>query len=419
MIKVLDQLPSVGTPTAIARADGNTVYARLRQESMTRADWTTHDYNVHFLISLKNEGPTEEAVEILVNCEDYDTLPDTIPMIYHAEALAGPWKRAELDSRTDGKKQYAIKVSMNGGEECHLANTLPRPLYEIVASIQKLGKRENIRLFEYGKSQQGRPLLATEIGANNATPILITSGFHPPEPDTLATLSIIDWASSPAGRDQLKGYRLVVIPLANPDGYALGSQGSNAAGINMYWQFAHELPDECPEATALWELAKTLRPRGYIDFHCYTFQLKKNPGPYTRPLQFYADPSARIAASSLYESLGNLPGVTSVTGFSTYAPRTLGSMLTKLYQTVTLAKYHLHLKQGPDDLRAHGIEVLRLLLTSLSTANIYGPATETHKSSSVLCLREIWGGFLRPQLGLLRRGRFKEMRLRRTGLIEP
>jgi hypothetical protein len=108
-----------------------------------------------------------------------------------------------------------------------------------------------------------------------------------------------------------------------------------------------------------------------------------------------------------------------VTTFPAFAPHTLGTMLARKYQTLTLAKYHLHLKEGVDASRAHGVGVLAKLVSALRDNGVRGPAKTRGERHASLTMGEIWSGLLRPQLGLLRRGRLGEIALRRTGLVEP
>ena len=273
MIKACINPISVGVPPAVVTIVNNRVSAKIAREVMTRADWTTHDYNVHFLLSLENDREVTEEVEILVECENYLALPKRQPLLYTASKITGPWQLSNLEARTDGKKSYALRVHIPANSEFHIANTLPRPLASIQEETNTLAKHCAARIHQYGTSLEGRPLVAIQFGNPSGIPILITSGFHPPEPDTIATLAILQWLSTEEGESMGENLHFTIVPVVNPDGYARATQGSNAAGINLYWHFAKELPEQCPEAVALWNLASELEPKGYIDFHCYTFQL--------------------------------------------------------------------------------------------------------------------------------------------------
>lgn len=419
MIRVISGLKSVGVPVARAVATGDAVTAHLARERITHSDWTTHDYNVHFLLSLANDGTAERAVEISVEGGVFDDLPKIAPLLYTAASIDGPWDRADLSARTDGKTRYAIRASISPGTELHVANTLPRSLEDINRETERAGSAAAGRTIRYGTSLDGHPLVAIDVGDPDATPVLVTSGFHPPEPDTLATVAILDWLATPEGRQATAGFRIIVVPVANPDGYARATQGSNSSGINIYWHFDRNDPEKSPEAAALWKLANDVRPRGYIDFHAYTLQTRKKPGPYVRPLRYYQAPSIREAAATLYRSFSGRPEIHPVTGFPTFAPTTLGTLLSRTFQTLTLAKYHVHLKNGPEEIRRHGVEVLAGMLSALTAAGVSGPALDRGYRSRRLDFAEFWYGFFRPRFGLLIRGRLREIRLTRFELIDP
>jgi hypothetical protein len=421
MIRALTNNPCIGVTPATISIDNNRVLARITREPMTRADWTTHDYNVHFLIGITNEGDAAQKVEICVEGGEFNELPDAVPLLYSATSFDGPWEIGDLESRTDGKLRYAIKVTLPANSKFLVANTLPRTLLSIDTEIDTLCAEADTRPEIYGTSLEGRPLRAISFGDEDGTPVVITSGFHPPEPDTLATLAIIKWLGSDEGQAALKGFRLTIVPVANPDGYANSTQGCNAAGINMYWHFAREHPDICPEASALWQLANKAQPRGYIDFHCYTLQAHKSPGPYIRPIRYYSEQLVRTASNQLRQDLTKNKKLAVVDTFPAFAPHTLGSMLATKFQTITLAKYHLHLKEGVEETRQHGIYVLQQMLRTLKNNEIAGPATTypRHAKRLLSSSLEFWFGFLRPQFGLMRRGKFRAMKFSRTDLISP
>ena len=248
---------------------------------------------------------------------------------------------------------------------------------------------------------------------------MVTSGFHPPEPDTLATEAILESLAESGGPGD--EYAITMVPIVNPDGFANGTFAANAAGINFYWHFARELPDRCPEAAALWRLAEAVRPRGYIDFHCYTFQTGKSAGPYERPLRYYGAPDVRRAAAHFYQALLREPRTRPIRGFPSFAPHTLGSMLTKQFDTITAAKFHLHLIEGEAACRARGLATLDALCAALAETDIAGPAPRRHLGwrGRYFALEETWHGLARPLLGRLRRGGFSDAAFTRTALVDP
>ena len=420
MIRVIDDHP--GTRLESARIEGNRICIEMLREPMTRADWTTHDYNVHFCVGVENSGGGETTAELSVNGGHWDALPEACPLLYTAKDADGPFHPANLAARTDLDKRYAVRFRLKAGERLYIANTLVRDYTKLAAEFDALGARGNAERRVIGTTLDGRDMVAFLYGDTAARgTVLVTSGFHPPEPDTLASAAIMDWLGGGDGQRLLEELAVVVMPIANPDGYTRGTQGANAAGINFYWHFAREHPDKCPEAAALWRLAVELAPRGYIDFHCYTFQLAKEAGPYLRPLLFYQAPTVRRAGAALYRRLAREAPSRPVTGFGTFAPHTLGSMLVERFDTIALAKYHLHLAEGETGCRERGLAVFRALADTLVTHGLVQPGVPRTPGwrTAVCAARTLWAGLLRPVLGHLRRGQFGQSRLDRTGLVAP
>ncbi|NKB20037.1 MAG: hypothetical protein GKS01_05765 [Alphaproteobacteria bacterium] len=418
MIEVISKTPGVDPERF--EVNGSQVHAEMQLEPMTRADWTTHEYNVHFCIGLRNVGKSSTDITLSINGGQWDQLPDQSPLLYASADATGTFTRTEIPARTDLKKQYCIKLSLESGQEIYLANTLVRQLPALSTDFDAIAALGQANRESIGRSLDGRDIIAYTYGDPAGQPtLLITSGFHPPEPDTLASTAIMETLVE--DKSFLSDFAVAVVPIANPDGYAIGTQGSNAADINFYWHFARELPDQCPEAAALWRFAQRLMPRGYIDFHSYTFQLGKKPGPYQRPLFFYDSSAIKEAGADLYKKLNNYANSKSVVGFGTYAPHTLGSMLVDQYDTLTVAKYHLHLAEGEDACKKRGVHVFQELRDSLVKHGIDSPAQSRIPNwrQAIRRSRAAWAGHLRPFIGNLRRGRLDQLFLPRTDQVDP
>lgn len=420
MIRVLEDHP--GTRIGRASVDDTRVVVVMQREPMTRSDWVTHDYNVHFCVGLENGGNAATIVDLSVDGGNWDDLPAQTLALYAAAAAEGPYDLATFPARTDLGKKYCARIPLAPGERVYVANTLVRSLDALTAEFDSLGRDGNAERRIIGRSLQGRDLVAYIYGDSETRgTLLVSSGFHPPEPDTLATAAIMRHLAGREGRDLVEKFAVAIVPLANPDGYAMGTQGANASGINMYWHFAKELPDRCPEAAALWQFAVGLAPRGYIDFHCYTFQQRKAAGPYQRPPLFHTAPAVRAACRALYAALDRrIPGKP-VTGFGTYAPHTLGAMLTETFDTIALAKYHLHLAEGVAGCRKRGFDVFMTLTDTLIEHGLTGPGARRPWSWRTPLRNTLiyWSGLLRPTLGWVRRGRLDRVRLDRTALVPP
>lgn len=413
-----------GTPVEECCIDENRVEATILREPITRADWTSHDYNVHFCIGLENTGDSTQEVTISINGGRLESLPEIFPNLYWSTKPAGPFEPIPkaVSARTNLRKSYVITLPIEAKEQIFVANTIVRSPTALVEEFDRIANEAGASRRVLGKSCEGREIVGYIYGdPNNTGTLLVSSGFHPPEPDTFATDEIMKFLATPEAKSVLDKLAVAIVPIANPDGYANCTQGSNASGINFYWHFAKELPDQCPEAAALWDFAIELAPSGYIDYHCYSFQNKKGAGPYQRPAIFHSSTATQNACSYLYSALEtNVPGKP-VTGFSTYAPHTLGSMLVGYFNTLSLAKYHLHLAEGEEGCRNRGLKVFQAMAETLFKFNLTArrPKRKSELRSLFLSFYIVWAGFLRPLIGKLRRGRFKSLRLDRTAQINP
>lgn len=413
-------VPPAGIVVSSSKEGYVIVRATLLAEPMTRAGWTTHDYNVHFCIGLENRGDRPIEVNLCIGA-GWGDLPDTRPLLYQAATGDGPYGPSSFPARTDLKTRYAVRLTLGPSERVYLANHCPRPLPALHERFESLAARSGASRREIGRSYDGRAIVAYTYGIASEKPVLLViSGTHPPEPDTYASEAIMDWLAGSEGRAAQQKVAVAVVPVVNPDGFARRTQGANAAGVNFFWDFALDRADLCPEAATLWSLATELRPRAYIDYHGYTFQLGKERGPYVRPPLFYRSRAVRAAATRIYSRMERDYGDVPVHGFSSYAPETLGSLLAKQFDTITVAKFHLHLKHGVRACGIDGLRVFRTVLDELLAGELCSPAVPIEAPFLLRYLRssrELWAGFLRPALGLVRRGRMTAVDFRRRATI--
>jgi hypothetical protein len=413
-----------GTPVEDFFIEGTSVEATIMREPITRADWTSHDYNVHFCIGLENASALTQEVTISINGGRLESLPEIFPNLYWSTKSEGPFEPIPktVIARTDLGKSYAVRLPIGAGDQVFLANTIVRSPATLAEEYDRLANDAGATRRVIGKSCEGRDIVGYIYGEpDKSGTLLVSSGFHPPEPDTFATDEIMKFLATPEANSVLDKLAIAIVPIANPDGYANCTQGSNASGINFYWHFAKEVPDQCPEAAALWNFALELAPSGYIDYHCYSFQNKKSAGPYQRPAIFHSSTATQNACAYLYDALKkSIPGKP-VTGFGTFAPHTLGSMLVGHFDTLSLAKYHLHLAEGEEGCRTRGLKVFQAMAETLLKFDLTTRRTRLKPGLRlpILSFYILWAGFLRPLIGNLRRGRFKSIRLDRTAQLNP
>jgi len=144
------------------------------------------------------------------------------------------------------------------------------PVYDLkmLDAERKVAKKSGFSEKIFGKTFEGRDMVALSIGKIGAPAIFIVSRFHPYETAGTHCVSAIlkelasDYA---AGGPLTSSFRFVIVPIANPDGVAAGCcKRSRKGGPDL----CHEGADSSdPAGKALIELLDETRPRGYLDLH--------------------------------------------------------------------------------------------------------------------------------------------------------
>ncbi|MCX7803713.1 MAG: M14 family zinc carboxypeptidase [Planctomycetota bacterium] len=140
--------------------------------------------------------------------------------------------------------------------------------FESLAADRRRAREAGFSEEVFGKSFEGRDMVALSAGRTGAPVIFVVSRFHPYE--TAGTHAISGMIEALAA-DLAKGgpltsaFRFVIVPIANPDGVAGGCcKRSRAGGPDLCHEGA-DSPD--PAGRALVGLLARLRPRGYLDLH--------------------------------------------------------------------------------------------------------------------------------------------------------
>ncbi|MBC6934422.1 MAG: hypothetical protein DWB42_01120 [Chloroflexi bacterium] len=142
------------------------------------------------------------------------------------------------------------------------------------------------RVFTVGQSAGGRDILAWRFGSGRQT-LLLVGGIHAGyEANTITLLNELAAHFERSPGDVLPDITLVLVPAANPDGFALGQVADgrfNANGVDLnrnwscewsaqaYWRTRQVNPGAGPfsepETRALAALANELRPAAAIFYH--------------------------------------------------------------------------------------------------------------------------------------------------------
>ena len=330
-------------------------------------------YDYRFCVRIENIGAARTVkleARMPGDTADVAWCPSRVPLFAGSDGRT--WFVLDDVEAAPTHREFRITLPMESGETLYCTNSLPCPSADMLAWIERLaeGRGQRLSVESVGITTLGRPIpvgIVTDRDVPEADKdrVLITSGFHPAEPDWLASMELIDvlsgdsaWAAA-----MRRAYVFDIVPQVNPDGFDLGSNASNAHGVNMYWDFRRDDEATSPEAVALWRWVSARPPDLFIDYHAYVYQLEKDYRPYIRPASEYPA-AARGAVRAMDRAIVDLCGGRGVRGAATSDPRSLAPQLTSHFGTLTYPKFHLHLYHGIDGCRRLGVEVTRALLTA-------------------------------------------------------
>jgi hypothetical protein len=404
---------------------GQRIVAKLREEQITCMNGLYYDYNWHFAFGIENTENKTLPVEIFINCEEKESLPFQKALLFHATSPKDEFKRFECESRTNLEKSYYVKFELGANQTIYLANYYFRQYERLIGLFDQMGELGQAIREVIGHSIEGRELVCyrysesnLDVQKGNSRPvILITSGFHPPEGDTLATEAIMEYLASGEGGRVKETFDFYVVPILNPDGFVHGYNGCNASQINFYWKFDEQDQIRCPEAYYLWKLVERIHPIVYFDFHGYTFQLfGKYASPYIKPVVFYEGKEVRDLVRTLNKDMISLTDGKAEKGILTFVPSTLSSKLTKKYNTITYAKYHLCLKDGIQRSKQLAVDSLKMVVNRLSSDGFvdssrilkspYGLIRRNYLMEILRALIILWGRQIQPALSRVKKWTF-------------
>jgi len=192
-----------------------------------------------------------------------------------------------MDAPTKGTRQCA-RVAVPPGSHCLCINQryeLGR-LNRLLDSLDK--SRFAVKVI--GQSRMGRDMYGIEAGNPSVRPITIVTRIHPYEtPGSFFVEGMLNYLNSDAGAELLREHRFGFMPMANPDGVAMGHSYLTCGGLNLSADV--RMTNE-PEAVALREFFLSLNPYLTVDFHGWMHRYDDN-----------MTTNSRVRGKALYEAM--------------------------------------------------------------------------------------------------------------------
>lgn len=354
----------------------NNIYLTLKKEKPTIGYKNREfDYNLHFNFGLKNLLNTEQELLIFLDCNNEIKLPHVLPHLWISENSNQEYQlNTNISGKTDFHGKYYFKFLIQSKQTIYIANFPPKEYNKLFEKFKELSTKTNAIEIPIGKTVQNRSIIAYEYGNINDKPtLLFVSGFHPPERDTIALEAIMEKFLDRQWREKLlEHFSFSLIPILNPDGFANSMQGSNSNDINFHWSFFGNTIDKCPEAYYIWEYCKKITPVVFFDFHAFTFQ-NNHPRPYLIPDGYYIGKTARSLEKYYNLKLSELCGLKRnlhSRNEKILAPTLLATKLRNTFGTLTIPKFHLHMRDGLDESKHLALNCVDIVLTGLNKYNI-------------------------------------------------
>lgn len=349
--------------------ENNNLFIRLKNEKPTFGFRNRKfDYNLHFCFGIYNKTNKKNIFNIFIECDNKEDLHQYLPRLWISSDINKEYSLVKnIVGKTDFHRKYYFKIHLDGKQTLYIANFPPIMFSRLKETFQDLSEKSKAKELIIGRTVENRCIKAYEYGDINHKPtILFVAGFHPPERDTIAIEAIMErFTNEKWKKEILKDYSFSLIPVLNPDGFANAMQGSNINEINFHWKFFGNSMKECPEVHSIWKYCVKIKPIVFFDFHAFTFQ-NNNARPYRVPEGYYVTKKARLIQNYFNSKLTELCGNKVHKNAAILAPNLLATRLRNELGTITIPKFHLHMKNGIDGSKQMSLRCLEIVLKGLN-----------------------------------------------------
>ncbi len=229
------------------------------------------EWNVTLRMQDDNENPSLGSsfrrwwhVELQnLNTTTGDTLNVTVTNSGYSDYIVPVWSPDGGDNYTripSGESSLSFSVTTPPGvASVRLAKYFPYTLTAYDAFRASINTHPHVTESVIGSSSQSRSIYMYEItdsGVSNAgkTRVWIHTAVHPSENTAyFVTEGLINWLTSGASEPEILLDHVIfdIVPMANPDGVALGNYRTNADSVNLEIQWGAPYNSTVPEVVAL------------------------------------------------------------------------------------------------------------------------------------------------------------------------
>lgn len=217
-----------------------------------------------YALRLEPSGPVIATVEL-----DYGSWAHRYVPKISADGLT--WRPLQAVDELDGGARARFQVSLSR-EPVWIAAQELVPMRTIEDRYRTMAETSGAGYFAAGNSVEGRPVHLLDSNARSSDVIILVGRQHPPEVSGgIALDAFVEtlFSGTALSEEFRERFRIVVIPLLNPDGIARGNWRHNADGIDLNRDWG---PFTQPETRIVKSLLdefdlRGFSPRLFLDFH--------------------------------------------------------------------------------------------------------------------------------------------------------
>ncbi len=211
---------------------------------------------------------TATTAEIVLRYEDGHHR--YVPKLSYDGEQWEPLDESSVDERRRGRFA-TIRLPLNSESAYLSAQELKLP-HHVEAWTRRIADETPASMFVLGESAEGRPIHLLESGRELRDVLMIVGRQHPPE--VSGAFAFEAFAETVFGDGDLatrfrERFRIVAIPLMNPDGVVAGNWRHNSGGVDLNRDWG---PFSQPETRLAGRLLQTMeagdyKVRAFLDFH--------------------------------------------------------------------------------------------------------------------------------------------------------